>query len=84
MAMAKGDVGEGRGVGRDRGGEERLQSLLLLLLLSLQVSDASHGTEMVIARNQRAVEIQKIQKNFFLNRSIGSKGFRKGKDTTKK
>ena len=73
-----------RGWERPRLGGMPAELAFAAAALCLQVSNASHGTEMVIARNQKMVGIQKIWKHFLLNRSTESKDFRKRKDTIKK
>lgn len=76
----------GDGLGEPAGGRNGMpvERASAAASLPLRVSSASHGAEMVIDRNQKPVEIQKIWKNLFFNRPVESKGFRKRKDTTKK
>lgn len=73
MQHGRGDTG----VGRDHSWEECLQSFAFVAAaLCLQFSNAFDGTKIVIARNQKLVEIQKIWKHFVLNRATESKDFR--------
>lgn len=73
-----------QGLGETTAGRNACRALLLLLLLSVSNSNTSDGTEIVIVRNQKLAEIQKIWKHFVLNRATESKDFRKRKDTIKK